>query len=558
MSDSQTFRAAVPATESDVFASPFPADDRYRPICGADGLPRVLIGGMGLVYQARDLTLDRDVAIKRMRPHLRGESGAVRRFLQEARAQSSLSHRHIVTVYSAAEDRYGPWLVLEWVHGESLQSLYCDEMGPRPGVEEATGWVLAIAEALHYAHEQGYVHCDVKPHNILLRTADRQPMLTDFGLVADRRHSDGPVGVSAADVVQGTFDYMAPEQRRESAVFDHRADQWALAKTFHWLLTGRTTTVRERDVPPHLRELILRALEDDPRNRFASLREFVVALRVASGERGGTATARVRSGEPSAGGGAEARPKWLRVPFDRQAARAAQRELSQSLQQAEDWTNSVGMTFRPIPAGVYGKVTITRPFRIGMHQLTQGHWQQVMGTVPWRGRPYVIEGPTVAACCLSWSDAVEFCRRLSGLEGRRYRLPTEAEWEWACRAGTATVYSFGDDERRLGEYAWWGGLRDDGNCRSMQHAHAVGQKAANPFGLYDVHGNVWEWCSDWYGNAGMSGPTEDPQGPFTGTFRVMRGGSWNFASVQLGSSYRFFRNPEESDSDTGCRVLLEL
>jgi formylglycine-generating enzyme required for sulfatase activity len=200
-------------------------------------------------------------------------------------------------------------------------------------------------------------------------------------------------------------------------------------------------------------------------------------------------------------------------------------------------------------------MTITKPFWLGVHQVTQGQWERVMGTTPWKGKGYTIEGADVAATYISWHDAVAFCERLSKQDGRRYRLPTEAEWEWACRAGTATAYSFGDDEQRLGEYAWF-----DGNAqlKDEPYAHRVGQKWPNPFGLYDVHGNVWEWCSDWHGDVSPVDTTsQDPQGPASGSFRVLRGGSWGTGPVGLRSSLRHCRTPGSWDDNFGCRVLYE-
>jgi tetratricopeptide (TPR) repeat protein len=245
----------------------------------------------------------------------------------------------------------------------------------------------------------------------------------------------------------------------------------------------------------------------------------------------------------------------LECPFSLETARKAQAALARSLKMPEEWSNSVGMKFRPIPAGTYKKMTLTKPFWLGVHQVTQEQWRQVMGTTPWKGRSYTIDGADVAASYVSWDDAVAFCEKLSRKEGKRYRLPTDAEWEWACRAGTTTAYSFGDDEKQLGEYAWF-----DGNAfnKGETYAHPVGQKKANPFGLYDVHGNVWEWCSDWYGDGNpLEEEAIDPQGPPSGSFRVSRGGSWDYVPVGLRSSYRVFNTPDRRGNDTGCRVVLE-
>jgi formylglycine-generating enzyme required for sulfatase activity len=123
----------------------------------------------------------------------------------------------------------------------------------------------------------------------------------------------------------------------------------------------------------------------------------------------------------------------------------------------------------------------------------------------------------------SWNDAQEFIRRLNQKEGHaRYRLPSEAEWEYAARAGTITAYSFGNDKNLLGRYAWFGEDFATGST------HPVGQKLPNPWGLYDIHGNVWEWVQDWYGERFYANsPSIDPARPSSGAGRVVRGGSWH-------------------------------
>jgi len=179
-------------------------------------------------------------------------------------------------------------------------------------------------------------------------------------------------------------------------------------------------------------------------------------------------------------------------------------------------------------------VTLTRSFHLGRTEVTQGQWKAVMGTTPWKGKEFVKEGDDYAATYVSWEDAVEFCRKLSAKEGVEYRLPTEAEWEYACRAGTTTAWSFGDDESQLGEYAWY---ETNAVYVGEIYAHIVGQKKPNPWGLYDMHGNVDEWCQDWVGEY-PSGDVTDPMGPPQGEGRVLRGGSFNFYATSLRSANR--------------------
>jgi len=157
---------------------------------------------------------------------------------------------------------------------------------------------------------------------------------------------------------------------------------------------------------------------------------------------------------------------------------------------------------------------------------------------------------------VSYADTVEFCRRLSEhpderLAGRRYRLPTEAEWEYACRAGSKTVFSFGNNATDLGSHAWYAPNSDG-------MTHAVGGKKPNASGLYDMHGNVWEWCGDWYDEKDYaSSPATDPRGPDSGSFRVLRGGSWDFGPHNVRCAYRFGDAPDDRYAGNGIRVVLE-
>jgi formylglycine-generating enzyme required for sulfatase activity len=264
------------------------------------------------------------------------------------------------------------------------------------------------------------------------------------------------------------------------------------------------------------------------------------------------------------------------------------------------FTNSVGMGFVWIPAGEfmmgsgisaaevarrYGgeegwykdehpqhRVILTRGFYLQTTEVTVGQWRLFVRETGYRSdaergdgayvftgskweqkkgsywdKPGFSQGEDHPVTCVSWNDAVAFIEWLNGKEGKgRYRLPTEAEWEYAARAGSTTRFCFGDDEGHLGEYAWYG--RKFGDC-----THPVGKKKENGWGLYDMHGNVWEWCSDWWGDY-PSGTVTDPTGPSSGSNRVFRGGCWGILPGCCRSAYRFWVGPGHSRINLGFRL----
>jgi formylglycine-generating enzyme required for sulfatase activity len=192
------------------------------------------------------------------------------------------------------------------------------------------------------------------------------------------------------------------------------------------------------------------------------------------------------------------------------------------------------------------RVSISKPFYLGKHEVTQAQWTAIMGNNPsqFKGRSNPVEK-------VSWDDIQTFINRLNKKEGHnRYRLPTEAEWEYAARAGTTGAYSFGDDADSLGRYAWY---REN----SEKKTHPVGQKEANAWGLYDMHGNVWEWVQDWYGERYYRhSPDSDPKGPSSGSSHVARGGCWFGPVEHSRSAYRVGIASEDSDPYLGFRLAL--
>jgi formylglycine-generating enzyme required for sulfatase activity len=195
------------------------------------------------------------------------------------------------------------------------------------------------------------------------------------------------------------------------------------------------------------------------------------------------------------------------------------------------------------------RVCIDKPFYLGKTEVTQKQWQDVMGNNPSKVK---VEDKPVDR--VSWNDTQEFIQKLNAKAGGNYfRLPTEAEWEYAARAGSDGDYCYGDGEGSLASYAWFGNLGYKGT------PHEVAQKEPNAWGLYDMHGNVWEWVQDWYDSSYYStGPANNPTGPETGKYRVYRGGSYIGKPSNLRSAVRFSAMPTSRTHDVGFRLARRI
>jgi formylglycine-generating enzyme required for sulfatase activity len=212
------------------------------------------------------------------------------------------------------------------------------------------------------------------------------------------------------------------------------------------------------------------------------------------------------------------------------------------------------------PMGPQTRVTLTEDFWMGETEVTQAQWKAVMGS---DNNPSHWKGDNLPVESIFWNDAMEFCKKLTehgsagvspatrGPDGRaplRFTLPTEAQWEYACRAGTTTRYSFGDSDSSLGDYVWY-------NNNSGGKTQPVKTKKPNDWGLYDMHGNVWEWCLDWAADKLPGGSVTNPTGPSSGSDRVFRGGGWYNSSGRCRSAFRNGGDPGIRSSRLGLRVL---
>jgi len=194
-------------------------------------------------------------------------------------------------------------------------------------------------------------------------------------------------------------------------------------------------------------------------------------------------------------------------------------------------------------------------FYMGEYEVTQKQWFDVMQTRPWQGMKFVEEGDDYPAVNVSWYEALEMIKKLNRNSGRNYRLPSEAEWEYACSAGRKSAFSFRRFQIGLNPTAWY---YDNAFRKNERYPHRVGLKQPNKWGLFDVLGNVNEWCSDWYAaDYYHNSPLENPQGPAYGEYRVTRGGDWARTAYFLRWSARGYYSPHSKNSCLGFRLAMD-
>lgn len=574
-------------------------------------------GGMGEVYLARQLTLNRLVAIK----VLSLDQGAdrpnqIERFRREAELMARAAHPNIVSIFDFGVVDGRPYLVMERIEGGDLRMRLTRQKPLR--VEHVAEIVRPVGRALTYLHRLGILHRDLKPENVLLLNEDN-PKVTDFGIAVLHAETGGRSTTSAAS---GTIGYVAPEQHYGLAV-DHRADEYSLAAMTYEMLTGHMPLGVIRPPSSHNRRLgsavdrvLLKALEEDRDDRYATIAEFsdaldeaFAALRESSRRPRGrwiaaagltlACSIAILTAVVAAGATRDRSLKPAAVGSTAERIGAKKDKAVDSKPDKERFqTNSIGMELALIPAGEFEmgaietdsaaeenefprhRVRLTKPFWIGRTEVTVGQFKAFVDQTSYKtyaeasGRGgciwnleqgKVVESPTIdwrndgslssggnamPVSQVTWHDAIKFCEWLGAEEHAVYRLPTEAEWEYACRAGSASRWSSGEDPKDLDRHAWT--VRNAGYMK-----HPVGSLKPNVFGLYDMHGNVWEWCLDWYGPY-ADGSQIDPTGPKSGTDRVVRGGAYDWLLEKTRSSVRTSSHALHRYVVHGFRVVREV
>jgi formylglycine-generating enzyme required for sulfatase activity/tRNA A-37 threonylcarbamoyl transferase component Bud32 len=651
-------------------------------------LDRLGEGGMGHVFKARHVGMDRVVALKIIPEDRVSNPLALARFNREVRAVAKLAHPNIVTAFDVSRVGNTHFLAMEHVDGIDLARLV-QQSGPLP-VPNACEYIRQAAAGLQHAHEKGLVHRDIKPGNLMVArpNPDEPPIIKilDFGLARFESEASHDNRLTQLGKIVGTVDYIAPEQAMDARTADVRADIYSLGCSLFYVLTGKPPFAGQSAadkiiarvqgeapsarairpaVSPALEAVLARMMARKPADRYHTPGEVVKALEPHTGkerpavsiQNAATPAPAARSVEfqtaapPRRAGGPVLRRRPLqRLPSNRirlgialGAAAAVLAVLVGVIvvvanpgagddksgisnpradgspdgkpPKANELTNSIGMKLVLIPAGKFimgspqreegrydnegpqHEVEISRPIYMGAYPVTKGQFAAFVEAKQYKtepesdgkgGRGYNAATRTLEqdpkytwkhtgfaqsddhpVVNLTWNDATAFCDWLSKREGKTYSLPTEAEWEYACRAGTKTRFWCGDADASLkgnanvpdaslkgkldADYAkpysfvsW-----DD----SFPFTSPVGRFNPNPWGLYDMSGNVWQWCSDWIGPM-PGGPLKDPTGPESGPGRVLRGGTWLDELRYCRSANRYSEPPGVRFDNIGFRVVL--
>ena len=545
-------------------------------------LQEVNRGGQAIVYLGTRQEDGKLVAIKVLHGSNYAEPTERTRLLREIQILQTLDHPSIVRLVDHGTSDDGRiYLVMNYVEGTPLRP---DELAKRLCVAERVAMFLQICHAVDAAHQRGIIHRDLKPMNIRIDRAGR-PHVLDFGLAATINPAEMQQSLTLTGEFVGTFLWASPEQKRLGAALSTASDVYSLGVLLHQLMTGgrfppqvfesvesfleqraaRPQTHLPAIRDPAIRRVIFRCLEAEPRRRFPDAGRLADALRAPQPKsRQWLAVAMIAAlGLACAAG-------WVVLPFAPAAADPSDREVRVN---GRPVLIVGGVRCNWIPPGEFRmgspdddqnafpdelparRVSIPRGFYIGAFEVTQRQFESVMGYNPSRfGGSFELPVERV-----SYPDAVEFCSRLSRSSGYRVRLPTEAEWEYACRAGATTRFHFGDDDRLMIRY---GNLADlsavaDGLINRMNYndraptTTVAGRQVSNAWHLYEMHGNVWEWCQAPY----LSNPA-DPTSAFPDQASA-RGGSWWDTSAAARAANRNPLKLNTKTSTLGFRVVVD-
>ncbi|MCA2890856.1 MAG: SUMF1/EgtB/PvdO family nonheme iron enzyme [Microcystis sp. M045S1] len=511
-------------------------------------------GGFGGVFHASEMV--RNTSVKEVAIKVIPESSDDK--LIELTNSRKLEHPNLIKSYAVGEFTFLKtemlYLVMELAQGSLENHIAKGSLS----ADEIKNITAQVAQGLNYLHRQNKVHRDLKPGNIL--KVNQQYKLADFGLIRTLNNKSHTQTVHNT----GTIIYMPPEAFRGD--ISSAWDLWSLGIMLIQMTTNQLPYKFNNDnnqlmvkvincelqipsLPKEFKPIIEGCLQKDRKQRWTA-QQVLNALQPLG---------------------------WTSPPSPPPAPAAVKKPVSpipliaSPTPFTEKISNRVTLEMVSLPAGEFlmgspdsdpNAESYEKPphqvkvnsFAIGKYPVTQAQYQAVMGTNPshFKNNSWFKNNLQNPVERVSWNDAQAFCQKLSQLTGKTYRLPTEAEWEYACRAGTTTRFYFGDDANQLGDYAWYKG-------NSQNTTHPVGQKRPNAWGLYDMSGNVWEWCEDDWHSSYIGAPTDGSawiKNNNDNDYRILRGGSWYFNPAYCRSAYRVSSLRRGYDSGyVGFRVV---
>jgi formylglycine-generating enzyme required for sulfatase activity len=546
-------------------------------------------GGMGEVYEARHKRLDRPVALKVIRGFRLDDPGIHENFIREMSNAGKLDHPNLVRAYDAWESDGCLYLAFELLDGKSLQQVFTSEV--KPCLVDVLHYLLGICSGLNRLHQQNLIHFDLKPSNVML-LPDGTIKLIDIGLAK----SHGPVQSSHVPGT-GTFGYIAPEAEDPNGTIDQRSDLFSLGRLLEFMLNSqkhKKSSSDEEKLHQALRKIVSKLTQPLAIDRYQNVRQVIgdlnlIALSPSSLQKRFASKMVIL---PVLAGvllsvWAIASGFFTGKAISLPAFRPNQGEAYPP----------IPMRFATLPIGSFMMgavegdpdakpdehpnriVEFTSPIRIGVTEVTVGQFREFVAFTGYRTEAELSgKGGWKAGLATSWSnqksdfywnnpgypvsddlpvtmvtyhDVSEFCDWLSRRNSRRYRLPTEAEWEYACRAGSKDIYPFPIQSRD--SFAW-----SSFNIKTSLSPRPVGTRNANPWGLVDTMGNVREWCLDWYGEKSYQTPHQNaPSGPSSGNLRVIRGACFIDKAEFMRASKRGYLSPDQAINNQGFRLVQE-
>ena len=512
-------------------------------------------------------------------------------FLAEAQRLNkiSLEHPNIIHVNEVFEANNTVYYVMEYLDAGSLRD-YVRKQGAL-SEQEALAIMVPIMQAVEYLHQHKMSHLDVKPDNVMLKedpeTGETIPVLIDFGL---SKHYDKNGKPTSTVRVSGFSDGYAPvEQYTGIYFFTPQADVYALAATLYYALVGKDPVIASeqteekilknlpKGISDSVKKTILSSMKMQKEERCPSVSIMLADLSASSVENAQNEqneNLTKKSNETQvikkthkkhsmhiawsvAGIIGLVAVVWMAImvfrdilplsSFNEELAIPVNSNVYVELVKVEAGSFNMGATPEMENPDEFEKpvhrVTLTNNYYIGKYEVTQALWQAVMGS-----NPSCFKGDDLPVERVSWNDCQDFISKLNSITGKRFRLPTEAEWEYAARGGKKSRGYQYSGSNTLGDVAWY-------SDNSGSKTHAVGTKQPNELGIYDMAGNVDEWCQDRYGSYSSS-PQTNPTGAASGSDRVTRGCDWFFLAWDCRTSCRGFRASGDRFNYLGLRLVL--